>query len=97
MATGEVRDLKSKVELEKAVAGGHTVVLHFWASWCEASKHLDVVFAQLASDTPHASFFRVRHCYPIHVLSVLSCKHPCRPACPIACLLACSLSTCVRP
>eukprot|EP00246_Nothoceros_aenigmaticus_P005103 TRINITY_DN16952_c0_g1_i1.p1 TRINITY_DN16952_c0_g1~~TRINITY_DN16952_c0_g1_i1.p1 ORF type:complete len:356 (-),score=74.93 TRINITY_DN16952_c0_g1_i1:543-1610(-) len=59
MATGEVRDLRSKAELEEAVHSGGTVVLHFWASWCEASKHLDVVFAQLASDTPHATFFRV--------------------------------------
>lgn len=68
--------MRSKAELDKAVAGGRTVVLHFWAGWCEASKHLDAVFAQLAADTPHASFFRV--CAPcVLSLTVRACVRAC--------------------
>uniref|UniRef100_A0A452YJZ0 Thioredoxin domain-containing protein n=1 Tax=Aegilops tauschii subsp. strangulata TaxID=200361 RepID=A0A452YJZ0_AEGTS len=33
--------------------------VHFWASWCEASKQMDEVFAHLAVDFPHALFLRV--------------------------------------
>ncbi|XP_020093366.1 monothiol glutaredoxin-S11-like [Ananas comosus] len=54
-----VKDIKSKAELDEAVNGASPVILHFWASWCEASKPMDQVFAHLATDFPHARFFRV--------------------------------------
>ncbi|KAJ3682203.1 hypothetical protein LUZ60_014776 [Juncus effusus] len=54
-----VRDIKSKAELDEAVNGGKPVVLHFWASWCEASKQMDQIFSHLAADHPHALFYRV--------------------------------------
>jgi thiol-disulfide isomerase/thioredoxin len=56
---GSVRDVKSKAELDEAVNGGSPVVLHFWASWCEASKHMDQLFSHLATDFPHTHFLRV--------------------------------------
>ena len=42
------------------------VVLHFWATWCEPCKQMDVVLTQLASENQHAGFFRVtaRHPHP---------------------------------
>jgi thiol-disulfide isomerase/thioredoxin len=57
---GAVRDVGSPAELEAAVAGARAVAVHFWASWCEASKQMDEVFAHLAVDFPHAAFLRVR-------------------------------------
>lgn len=54
-----VKDLRSKAELDDVVKDGTAVALHFWASWCPASAQMDVVFAQLCSDNPHARFFRV--------------------------------------
>ncbi|KAL2630263.1 hypothetical protein R1flu_014949 [Riccia fluitans] len=54
-----VKNVESKAELDAAVAQGGPAFAHFWASWCEPSKHMDEVFAQLAVDTPYAQFFRV--------------------------------------
>lgn len=54
-----MKDLKSKAELEKILGEKKTVILHFWASWCEASKQMDQVFSHLSTDFPHAHFFRV--------------------------------------
>ncbi|KAG6552699.1 hypothetical protein Mapa_005646 [Marchantia paleacea] len=60
MTTGwAVKNVESKAELDSAVAQGGPAFAHFWASWCEPSKHMDEVFAQLAVDTPYAQFFRV--------------------------------------
>nr|AFK48142.1 unknown [Lotus japonicus] len=56
---GSVRDVKSKAELDEVVHGGAAVALHFWASWCEASKHMDKIFSHLSTDFPHAHFLRV--------------------------------------
>ena len=56
--TGAVKELKSKQELEEA-AKKSVAVLHFWATWCEPSKAMEPVFAQLAVDAPQAKFFRV--------------------------------------
>lgn len=65
-----VKDIKSKAELDEAVNGAFPVILHFWASWCEASKPMDQVFAHLAIDFPHARFFRVLP-FPHFVLFML--------------------------
>lgn len=56
---GAVKEVKSKAELDKIVVEGAPVVLHFWASWCEASKHMDQVFSHLSTDFPLARFLRV--------------------------------------
>ncbi|EXC18129.1 Monothiol glutaredoxin-S17 [Morus notabilis] len=56
---GTVKDVQSKQELDTLVRSGAPVILHFWASWCEASKHMDQVFSHLSIDFPHAHFFRV--------------------------------------
>ncbi|XP_058084322.1 monothiol glutaredoxin-S17 [Magnolia sinica] len=56
---GSVKDLKSEDELANVLREGAPVILHFWASWCEASKQMDQVFAHLSTDFPHAHFFRV--------------------------------------
>lgn len=56
---GAVKEVKSKAELDSIVADGAPVVLHFWASWCEASKHMDQVFSHLSTDFPLARFLRV--------------------------------------
>jgi len=56
--TGAVKELTSKQELEEA-AKKSVAVLHFWATWCEPSKAMEPVFAQLAVDAPQAKFFRV--------------------------------------
>ena len=57
---GAVREVRSPAELEAAVAGARAAAVHFWASWCEASKQMDEVFAHLAVDFPHTVFLRVR-------------------------------------
>ncbi|XP_010686506.2 monothiol glutaredoxin-S17 [Beta vulgaris subsp. vulgaris] len=59
MGSGSVKNVESKEELEKAVNEGTSVILHFWATWCDASKHMDQVFSHLSTDFPHAHFFRV--------------------------------------
>ncbi|ERM95190.1 monothiol glutaredoxin-S17 [Amborella trichopoda] len=56
---GSVKDLQSMAELKEALSKGFPLILHFWASWCEASKQMDQVFAHLSTDTPQARFFRV--------------------------------------
>ncbi|KAI3456271.1 hypothetical protein Pfo_012934 [Paulownia fortunei] len=56
---GAVKEVKSRAELDKTVSEGTPVVLHFWASWCEASKHMDQVFSHLSTDFPLARFLRV--------------------------------------
>ncbi|KAL0542822.1 hypothetical protein IC582_017901 [Cucumis melo] len=57
--SGSVKDVKSKAELDALLRSDALVILHFWASWCEASKHMDQVFSHLATDFPHAHFLRV--------------------------------------
>lgn len=59
MATGSVKDLVSKAELDEKVKIGQAVIIHFWASWCDASKQMDQVFSHLSIDFPHALFLRV--------------------------------------
>ncbi|KAK6788516.1 hypothetical protein RDI58_012314 [Solanum bulbocastanum] len=56
---GSVKEVQSKAKLDKIVAEGSPAILHFWASWCEASKHMDQVFSHLSIDFPHAHFLRV--------------------------------------
>ncbi|KAL3643414.1 Monothiol glutaredoxin-S17 [Castilleja foliolosa] len=56
---GTVKELKSKAELDKVVGEGTPVILHFWAAWCDASKHMDQVFSHLSTDFPLARFLRV--------------------------------------
>ncbi|KAK7362854.1 hypothetical protein VNO77_04978 [Canavalia gladiata] len=56
---GSVKDVKSKGEVDEVVGSGSPVILHFWASWCEASKHMDQLFSHLSTDFPHAHFLRV--------------------------------------
>lgn len=59
MASASVKDVKSVGEFEKVIGEGSPVFLHFWAAWCDASKHMDQVFSHLATDFPHARFLRV--------------------------------------
>lgn len=54
-----MKDVQSKAELDNLIRTGVPVILHFWASWCDASKHMDQVFSHLSTDFPHANFFRV--------------------------------------
>ncbi|KAL9236779.1 hypothetical protein vseg_011409 [Gypsophila vaccaria] len=54
-----VKNVNSKEELDKAIEKGNSVILHFWATWCDASKHMDSVFSHLSTDFPHAHFLRV--------------------------------------
>ncbi|GAA0174469.1 reductase [Lithospermum erythrorhizon] len=54
-----IKDVHSKAELDKVLEDGKPVILHFWATWCEASKQMDQVFAHLSTDFPHAHFLRV--------------------------------------
>ena len=62
-----LKSVKSQEEFNTAV-GRHgsfgssavAAAVHFWAEWCEPSKHMDTVFEQLASENPHANFVRVR-------------------------------------
>ncbi|XAR66454.1 Peptide-N(4)-(N-acetyl-beta-glucosaminyl)asparagine amidase [Bertholletia excelsa] len=56
---GSVRDVHSKPELDGLIKEGSAVILHFWASWCDASKQMDQVFSHLSTDFPHAHFLRV--------------------------------------
>lgn len=56
---GGVKDIKSKQELDNLVKDGSAVMVHFWASWCDASKHMDQVFSHLSTDFPNAHFLRV--------------------------------------
>ncbi|CAH9059987.1 unnamed protein product [Cuscuta europaea] len=56
---GVVKEFKSKEELNKVIADGSPAVVHFWATWCEASKHMDQVFSHLSTDFPHTHFLRV--------------------------------------
>ncbi|RDY13558.1 Monothiol glutaredoxin-S17, partial [Mucuna pruriens] len=56
---GSVKDVKSKGEVDEVVRSGSPVILHFWASWCEASKHMDQLFSHLSTDFPNAHFLRV--------------------------------------
>jgi len=58
--SGTVKDIVSKEELDNLRHSGAPLVLHFWASWCDASKQMDQVFSHLATDFPRAHFFRVR-------------------------------------
>ena len=55
-----LKDVQSKAELNKVVGSGAAVSVHFWASWCEASKPMDDFFSHLSTDFPHAHFLRVR-------------------------------------
>lgn len=54
-----MKNAGSKEEVDKAVSEGSPVILHFWATWCEASKHMDQLFSHLSTDFPNALFFRV--------------------------------------
>nr|GEY39528.1 monothiol glutaredoxin-S17 [Tanacetum cinerariifolium] len=56
---GSVKDVNSKEEVENLVKDGSAVMLNFWASWCDASKHMDQVFSHLSTDFPNAHFLRV--------------------------------------
>ncbi|KAH7838725.1 hypothetical protein Vadar_030328 [Vaccinium darrowii] len=56
---GTVRDVQSKGELDSVIKEGSSGILHFWASWCEASKQMDQVFSHLSTDFPHALFLRI--------------------------------------
>ncbi|KAJ8761547.1 hypothetical protein K2173_004323 [Erythroxylum novogranatense] len=56
---GFVKDVKSKAELDNLLSTAAPVFLHFWAAWCEASKHMDQLFSHLSTDFPHAHFLRV--------------------------------------
>lgn len=58
-AGGSVKDVQSKGELDGLRQSGATLILHFWASWCEASKHMDQVFSHLSTDFPNSHFLRV--------------------------------------
>ncbi|KAH9614737.1 hypothetical protein KSS87_002878 [Heliosperma pusillum] len=57
--SGVAKNINSKKELDDAVEKGIPVILHFWATWCDASKHMDLVFTHLSTDFPNALFFRV--------------------------------------
>ncbi|KAJ4812028.1 Monothiol glutaredoxin-S17 protein [Rhynchospora pubera] len=57
---GNLKKIGSKEELEEAIHGvTPIVVVHFSESQCEASRQIDQVFSQLATDFPHALFLRV--------------------------------------
>ncbi|PIA26902.1 hypothetical protein AQUCO_08600052v1 [Aquilegia coerulea] len=58
---GIVKNLESKEELDKILSNhsDEPVILHFWATWCDASKQMDQVFSHLSTDFPHTHFFRV--------------------------------------
>lgn len=58
-AGGSVKDVLSKGELDGLRQSGATLILHFWASWCEASKQMDQVFSHLSTDFPNSHFLRV--------------------------------------
>ncbi|KAL6562133.1 Monothiol glutaredoxin-S17 [Orobanche gracilis] len=56
---GTVKEVKSRRELDTTIGEGIPVILHFWASWCDASKQMDQVFSHLSTDFPLARFLRV--------------------------------------
>ncbi|KAJ9168863.1 hypothetical protein P3X46_020346 [Hevea brasiliensis] len=56
---GSVKEVQSKSELDDLRSSGAPVIVHFWASWCDASKHMDQVFSHLSTDFPNAHFLRV--------------------------------------
>ncbi|CAL1372762.1 unnamed protein product [Linum trigynum] len=56
---GAVKDLQSKAELDGLLKTGAPAILHFWAAWCDASKHMDQVFSHLSTDFPSVHFLRV--------------------------------------
>ncbi|GMP72452.1 hypothetical protein CsSME_00030489 [Camellia sinensis var. sinensis] len=56
---GSVKDVQSKKELDSVIGDGSPVILHFWASWCDASKQMDQVFSHLSTDFPLSHFLRV--------------------------------------
>lgn len=64
---GTVKKLESKDELDSILEAQKSnnnnnlelVVLHFGATWCEASQDMDSVIIQLSVDTPRAQFFQV--------------------------------------
>ncbi|KAJ0582548.1 putative Thioredoxin domain-containing protein [Helianthus annuus] len=70
-----VKDVKSKQELDNLVKDGSAVMVHFWASWCEASKHMDQVFNHLSGDFPHAHFVRV--CFSTDFVTYFSSNSLC--------------------
>lgn len=53
------RNVNSLKELEDALKSSQNVALHFWASWCEPSVHMDIVFEQLSVENPEDTFIRV--------------------------------------
>ncbi|KAM7529996.1 hypothetical protein LguiB_033406 [Lonicera macranthoides] len=55
---GAVKEVKSKGELDREIKEGSAVILHFWASWCDASKQMDNVLSHLSTDFPQAHFLR---------------------------------------
>lgn len=57
--SGTVKEVKSKEELDGVVKSGAPTIVHFWASWCDASKHMDQVFSHLSTDFPLSHFLRV--------------------------------------
>ncbi|KAJ6979069.1 monothiol glutaredoxin-S17-like [Populus alba x Populus x berolinensis] len=56
---GSVKDVKSKAELDNITKSGEAVIIHFWASWCDASKQMDQVFSHLSTDFPNTHFLTV--------------------------------------
>ncbi|KDP20960.1 hypothetical protein JCGZ_21431 [Jatropha curcas] len=56
---GTVKDVQSKAELDNVRSSGAPVAVHFWASWCDASKHMDQVFSHLSTDFPNVHCLRV--------------------------------------
>ena len=72
---GSVKDVKVKGELDGLRQSGAPVILHFWASWCEASKHMDQVFSRLSTDFPNTHFLRVLLLFPANSeISILEIK-----------------------
>ncbi|XP_011027844.1 PREDICTED: monothiol glutaredoxin-S17-like [Populus euphratica] len=56
---GSVKDVKSKAELDNITKSREAVIIHFWATWCDASKQMDQVFSHLCTDFPRTHFLRV--------------------------------------
>lgn len=68
-----MKEVKSKAELDKLLSEGAPVALHFWASWCEASKQMDQVFSHLSTDFPHAHFLKVIPNFPLRAFDINFC------------------------